>query len=269
MARTRRISEDDYILTYEQKKALLKEYEHEDMIGLFKQYKPTYKPLVQKKSALDQRLAVGITEFEKDTLLNDIAILKKSGEPITRSSYVRNKVTSDIDIEMWAEHALKGLKELSSDDWDKQKVLKKLNNKIVYLEVMEDDEEEEYIIRKEIAHLEHRLAVLGKPTVRRGFRLSGRVTFNEANFIRWKAARLTLTVADYMRFLLFGYVPFDGENDTHLSIDARKRFYISVIDVSRNGWGQPPTIENCKECVRLQQEISVLKEKLKRLQDFQ
>ena len=98
----------------------------------------------------------------------------------------------------------------------------------------------------------------------RKYRLTGRVTTNEVNTIRWRAARLSLTVSDYMRFLLFDYMPFSGE-DGHLSTDSRKKFYISIIDVARNGWGEPPQVEDCHDCARYKEEISKLNEVIRNL----
>ena len=73
-----------------------------------------------------------------------------------------------------------------------------------------------------------------------------------------------MTVADYMRYLVFGYTPFT-ENDRHLSIDARRRFYISVLDVAANGWGTPPHTEECENCARYAHENKELRAKLDRL----
>lgn len=108
------------------------------------------------------------------------------------------------------------------------------------------------------------LVELGRPTIRRSSRMSGRLTFNEANLIRWRAGRLTITVADYMRFLIFGYLPF-SENDRHLSIDSRRRFYVAILDVIQNGWGNPPKVEECPNCARYTHENQQLREKLERL----
>lgn len=255
----------DLILTYEDKKELLEEINQDDLMDLFKDYKTTYKPLKQKKSQLDQKISAGITAAERDLLTREFDAIKKAGN-LSRSAMIRNKVIAELDIAEWEERARNGLKDFEDEKWDEAKLKRNLKHKIMLLDNVEDDDEEsEIILTREITELERQISELSKPTIRRGFRITGRVTFNEANHIRWRAARLTITVADYVRFMLFDYYPFT-EADQHMSIDARKRFYISVLDVARNGWGRPPHVEECPNCQRYAEEAQAYKEKLERLQ---
>lgn len=259
----------DSVTDLEAKKQLLKEIEREDLIDLFKKnYKSNYTPIRQKKVALDQSVAIAITSEEREILMSEIMKIKKTGGRVTLSSVMRNRVLVDVDLMAWREKALKGLEELNGPDWNKRKITKERDD---YSKKMDkiplDDSESRKLVMSRISECNRRLAMLEKPTVKRSYRLRGRVTFNEANIIRWRAARLSLTVADYMRFLIFDYMPFTDDDKT-MSVDSRKRFYISILDVAANGWGTMPEVESCPNCVRHIEEIKELKAKLERLKAY-
>lgn len=258
----------DGVLSLDAKKKLLTEIQQEDLLQLFKDDYKKYKPIKQKKAALDQSVTIAITDEEKKFLSDEVVKIKAEGGKVSLSAVMRNRVLVDPDIIEWKERAIEGLNELNGPDWDKRKIerdrdraLKKYDNAPM------DDDEIRRILQYKIDDCNRKLAQLKKPKVKRGYRLRGRVTFNEANTIRWRAARLNLTVADYMRFLIFDYKPFSDDDKT-LSVEARKRFYISILDVAANGWGEPPEIESCPNCVRHIAEIKELKEKIRRLQDY-
>lgn len=257
------------LMSIDKKKEIVEEIGQEDLLEVFKNYKPTYKPIIQKKSPLDQQISLGITKNEKERISEEVRVMKKAGEKVTISSLVRSRAIGEIDIEEWRERALIGLKELNSKKWDKPALEKDLNQALRMYDELDpedpNDEEDEIVLRRKIDKLKLAIEELERPTERRGSRMSGRVTFNEANHIRWRAGRLTLTVADYMRFMIFGYVPFT-EQDRHLSIDARKRFYIAILDIAENGWGEPPYIEECPNCARYAEEVKEMRKKLDRLQ---
>lgn len=257
--------DDSELLSYEARKEILNRIGQNDLMNIFDNYKPTYTPIHQKKSPLDQQISLGISKDEKKAIAEEVKILKSAGDKTTISALVRSRAVSEIDMESWRERAELGLKDLNSIKWNKEELSKNL--KILYGEYddMEDDDDETaMVVNKKIKETEAMIKEIDRPTLRRSSRMSGRVTFNEANLIRWRAGRLTLTVADYMRFLIFGYLPF-SESDRHLSVKARRRFYISVIDVSENGWGTPPTIEECPNCARYADENKELRAKLDRL----
>lgn len=260
--------DDSELLSYEKKKEIIKRMGQKDLLDIFDSYKPNYSPIKQKKSPLDQQISLGISKDEKIAIAEEVRKIKNSGDRITVSSLVRTRAVSEIDIEAWRERAEKGLKDLISPKWNKEKLTKDLRVYYAEYDDMEDDDEETAVVlNKKIKEVEAMIQELERPTVRRSSRMSGRVTFNEANLIRWRAGRLTLTVADYMRFLIFGYLPFT-ENDRHLSIQARKRFYVSVIDVAENGWGSAPVVEDCQNCARYAEENKELRTKLERMRAF-
>ena len=256
--------DDSELLSYEAKKEIVKRIGQSNLMEIFDDYKPTYTPIIQKKSPLDQQISLGISKDEKVSMAEEVKTIKKTGDKITISSIVRSRATAEIDIAAWRERAEFGLKELNSLKWDKDELTKNLRSLYKQYDVMEeDDTETSMMVSKKIKETEEMLEEIDRPTMRRSSRMSGRVTFNEANLIRWRAGRLTLTVADYMRFLIFNYLPMDS--DRHLSVKARKRFYISVIDVAENGWGKPPEIEECQNCARYAAETKELKAKLERM----
>ena len=259
---------DEELLSIEARKQILKDMDQKSLLNLFDGFKPKYVPITRKKSPLDQQISLGISKQEKAAIADEVKKLKKAGESVSISSVVRSRAVGDVDLEEWRERAELGLKELNSLKWDKTTLEKELRQYFgQFDEVEEDDSETTLVLTNKIKRHEAMLAELKRPTVRRGSRMSGRVTFNEANIIRWKAGRLTLTVADYMRFLVFGYVPFT-ENDRHLSIQARRRFYVSVLDVVANGWGEPPHTEECENCARYAHENKELRAKLDRLRSL-
>lgn len=259
---------DDELLSYEARKEILKEIGQEDLLKIFDNYKPNYKPIQRKKSPLDQQISLGISKEERKIIANEIKEIKRTGEKVTISSLVRSRAISEIDLEAWRERAKIGLKELNSLKWNKPEIEKKLRQCYSQFDEIEDDDDESaLVLSKKIKEYEAMIIELDRPTIRRSSRMSGRVTFNEANLIRWRAGRLTITVADYMRFLIFGYLPF-SENDRHLSIDARRRFYVAILDVVQNGWGNPPEVEECPNCARYAHENQQLREKLERLRNL-
>ncbi len=257
---------DCNLLSYEARKKILKDLGQEELLKIFDDYKPTYKPFVSvKKNPLDQQISLGISKAERKKINEEIQAIKKTGEKITISALVRSRAVGSIDIGAWRERAEIGLKELNSLKWNKSAIEKNLRQEYVKLDELEDDDDEsEIVINNKVKTYEAMLKELNRPTIRRSSRMSGRVTFNEANLIRWRAGRLTITVADYMRFLIFGYLPFT-ENDRHLSIKARRRFYVAIIDIAENGWGNPPKINECPNCARYMEENMELKSKIDRL----
>lgn len=257
--------QDKNLVSYEARKKILKDLGQKDLLKIFDNYKPNYKPIIRKQSPLDQQISLGISKEERNVISDEIKRIKKTGEKTTISAFVRSRAVGDIDIAEWRERAELGLKELNSLKWNKVEIDKKLRMLYgQYDEVEDDDDETSSVLFNKIKKYEDMKNELDRPTVRRNARMSGRVTFNEANLIRWRAGRLTITVADYMRFLIFGHLPFT-DNDRHLSINARRRFYIAIIDISKNGWGEPPEVEECPNCARYAHENKELKTKLERL----
>lgn len=254
-------------LSLSEKQALLKELKMDELLNLFKgKYANKNFAPKQPKTSLDQLVSITINQAEKDFLGRELVAIRKVGPGVSVSSFVRSRATSDIDIAQWYDIAVEGLKKLTSSDYNEKELQKQ---KRLYLKLLdntsysdsEEDKENAYLYSRKLKQINGRLEELKRKTVKRKFRLSSRTSFNESNHIRWRAARLNITVSDYIRFLIFGYTPM-SDGDSHLSADARKRFYISIIDVFKNGWGEPPKMNGCPHCQNYEADIQALKEEL-------
>lgn len=252
------------VMNIHDKRRILKDLHQEELIDLFVDYKNSYNPVKVNKAPVDQQVSFVINEEEKQLVGENLRETRKNGPNISISQFARNHVVRDVDIMLWAERAREGLKEVSSDKFDPQMLTKK---KIDLLTKMDNDsnlsKEDKFAINRELNKLDEQLDRTKSKTKKRKYRLSGRVTYNETNIIRWRAARLTLSIADYCRFVMFDYLPF-SEDDEHLSLDARKRFYVAILDVAENGWGEPPQVDECPNCRRYKEELAETKKQLER-----
>lgn len=259
----------DNILSIKEKEKILEEIHQKDLIDLFKKgFKPQYKRVESKKTILDQQISIAIDTDEKNMIALELNEIRKVANKTSLASFIRSRSLATFDIAEWYQQALEGLEELSSDSWDpkflqneRKKYIKLLDD----LEDSEDDNRDEDMLyyKTQLDETEQKINSLKKQNRKRGYRVSTRVTYEEANTIRWRAARLSITVPDYMRYVIFGYLPFT-DADYNLSLEARKRFYVSIIDVYKNGWGEIPEVNECPNCARYKHEIDVLRDKVAR-----
>lgn len=263
--------EDIDALKLENKQSILASLGQENLMKLF-QNQPKFKPIEPKKIALDQQIAITLSENEKQRLIQDRERIRELGKLPSISSYIRKKILLQLDIEQWREFAEQGLKNLDNSDSEsktlqKQKI--RLINSIDQLDdIVKDDTNTEEInkLKRELEEIENRLMLLkSTKQEKRIYRLSGNITFNEANFVRWRAARLSLSLADYIRFILFDYQPTIDDN--HMSVESRKRFYVSILEVAQNGWGNPPVVNECPNCARYLDDIKKLQEQIEYLKN--
>lgn len=259
----------DNILSIKEKEKILEEIHQKDLIDLFKKgFKPQYKRVESKKTILDQQISIAIDTDEKNMIALELNEIRKVANKTSLASFIRSRSLATFDIAEWYQQALEGLEELSSDSWDpkflqneRKKYIKLLDD----LEDSEDDNRDEDMLyyKTQLDETEQKINSLKKQNRKRGYRVSTRVTYEEANTIRWRAARLSITVPDYMRYVIFGYLPFT-DADYNLSLEARKRFYVSIIDVYKNGWGEIPEVNEFPNCARYKHEIEVLRDKVAR-----
>ena len=259
----------DNILSIKEKEKILEEIHQKDLIDLFKKgFKPQYKRVESKKTILDQQISIAIDTDEKNMIALELNEIRKVANKTSLASFIRSRSLATFDIAEWYQQALEGLEELSSDSCDpkflqneRKKYIKLLDD----LEDSEDDNRDEDMLyyKTQLDEIEQKINSLKKQNRKRGYRVSTRVTYEEANTIRWRAARLSITVPDYMRYVIFGYLPFT-DADYNLSLEARKRFYVSIIDVYKNGWGEIPEVNECPNCARYKHEIEVLRDKVAR-----
>lgn len=261
--------EDIDALKLENKQNILASLGQENLMKLF-QNQPKFKPIKPKKIALDQQIAITLSENEKQKLIQDRERIRELGKLPSISSYIRKKILLQLDIEQWRELAEQGLKNLNGSDIESKTLQKQKIRLINSIDQLDDivksdiDTEEIDKLKKELEEIENRLLLLkSTKQEKRIYRLSGNITFNEANFVRWRAARLSLSLADYIRFVLFDYQP--TINDNHMSVESRKRFYVSILEVAQNGWGNPPVVNECPNCARYLDDIKKLQEQIEYL----
>lgn len=263
--------EDIDALKLENKQSILAGLGQENLMKLF-QNQPKFKPIEPKKIALDQQIAITLSENEKQRLIQDRERIRELGKLPSISSYIRKKILLQLDIEQWREFAEQGLKNLDNSDTESKTLQKQKIRLINSIDQLDDivksdiDTEEIDRLKKELEEIENRLMLLkSTKQEKRIYRLSGNITFNEANFVRWRAARLSLSLADYIRFILFDYQPTIDDN--HMSVESRKRFYVSILEVTQNGWGNPPVVNECPNCARYLDDIKKLQEQIEYLKN--
>ena len=263
--------EDIDALKLENKQSILAGLGQENLMKLF-QNQPKFKPIEPKKIALDQQIAITLSENEKQRLIQDRERIRELGKLPSISSYIRKKLLLQLDIEQWREFAEQGLKNLDNSDTESKTLQKQKIRLINSIDQLDDivksdiDTEEIDRLKKELEEIENRLMLLkSTKQEKRIYRLSGNITFNEANFVRWRAARLSLSLADYIRFILFDYQPTIDDN--HMSVESRKRFYVSILEVAQNGWGNPPVVNECPNCARYLDDIKKLQEQIEYLKN--
>ena len=259
----------DNILSIKEKEKILEEIHQKDLIDLFKKgFKPQYKRVESKKTILDQQISIAIYTDEKNMIALELNEIRKVANKTSLASFIRSRSLATFDIAEWYQQALEGLEELSSDSWNPKTLQNERKQYIKLLDDLEDSEddsrdEDMLFYKTRLDETEQKINSLKKQNRKRGYRVSTRVTYEEANTIRWRAARLSITVPDYMRYVIFGYLPFT-DADYNLSLEARKRFYVSIIDVYKNGWGEIPEVNECPNCARYKHEIEVLRDKVAR-----
>lgn len=259
----------DNILSIKEKEKILEEIHQKDLIDLFKKgFKPQYKRVESKKTILDQQISIAIDTDEKNMIALELNEIRKVANKTSLASFIRSRSLATFDIAEWYKQALEGLEELSSDSWNPKTLQNERKQYIKLLDDLEDSEddsrdEDMLFYKTRLDETEQKINSLKKQNRKRGYRVSTRVTYEEANTIRWRAARLSITVPDYMRYVIFGYLPFT-DADYNLSLEARKRFYVSIIDVYKNGWGEIPEVNECPNCARYKHEIEVLRDKVAR-----
>lgn len=262
--------EDIDALKLENKRNILAGIGQQNLIKLF-QNQSKFKPVEPKKLALDQQVAITLSENEKERLINDRDKIQELGKLPSISSYIRKKIVLPLDIEEWRALAEQGLKDLNNSDTESKSLSKQKLKLINAIDLLDDitnvdkDIQEVEKLKQELQQVEERLSLLkSTKQEKRIYKLTGNITFNEANFVRWRAARLSIPVADFIRFTLFDYQPTIDDN--HMSVDARKRFYISILDVCDNGWGKPPVVNECPNCARYLADIKRLQQQIEYLQ---
>lgn len=252
-------------MSLQDKVKLLESFGQPDLIKVFNDFKPK---AVRKRTTapLDQRVAITITGAERARLDRELAELKNGGEPITASQFIRNKALGTVDLEEWRAKGEAELKYILDIERRQGELRKSKRALMVALEEeLSAEDQEDY--ERELAKVNGQLNKLLSKGEKRGVRLTGRMSMAESETVKWRAQRLCLTSSDYLRMQIFGLTPASSA-DAHLTLDAKKRFYIAIMDVAANGWGAPPTIYECSQCGNYLEEIQKLRARVKQLEAF-
>lgn len=254
-------------LSLSDKLAIIEKMERPELIDLFKGWEGRKKSTAKKKTApLDQRVTVTVTSLERISLDRELQRVRASGEKISMSQFIRNRALGSVDINGWRDLSAKALGELE-DTLSNRKAMEKSRTALTALMDEEDDDDEVAELVKQIDAITESLNKTVAQDQKRQYRLSGRMSMHESEVIKWRAQRLCISASDYLRMMIFNLTP-DSTADAHMSIDAKRRFYVSIIEVAANGWGEPPTIYNCAQCSNYVDEISRLKEENRQLRAF-
>lgn len=246
---------------------LLKRYGREDLADLFKEeWQPRRSPARKKSAPLDQRVTITVTDDEKESLMNEVEKIKSIGSKTSMAEIIRSRTVGAVDIQQWKNIAEKALKDL--DDIESNKTAREARRGAL-TEMMddEDDEDQAFFYQGEINKINEDLAKLVAQSVKRSNRLSGRMSTAESETIKYRAQRLCISASDFLRMMVFALEP-DSHADAHMSLDAKRRFYISIIDVAENGWGTPSTVYHCSQCENYVETIRNLTEELRLVKNF-
>ena len=256
-------------MSTEKKLEFLKEIKRDDLVDVFKDYKPRVSRRRKRGAPLDQRVSVTVTKEEKESLEREVANLKKANQKTSMSEIIRNRAVGSVDINNWrdvAEEALELIEGIKSDEKDLRKRRRQHIANMDELNYEKDDEE--YALEySQLKDVEEKLNKITAQKRKSSFRITGRMSLQEAETVKWRAQRLSISAADYLRMMIFDITP-NSNADAHMSYDTKRRFYVSILEVSHNGWGTPPEIAHCKQCENYIDEIRVLRERIKQLETF-
>lgn len=253
-------------LSVDDKLKVLEDFGKPEMIDLFKDWKPRVSNRKKRGAPLDQRVSITVTTQERVSLDLELKSVKVSGEKITMSQFIRNRAVGSVDINGWRDIATAALTEIE-DTVKNQAKLRKEKLNLIGMVDDEDDEESANAYSQKIEVINKKLTKIVAQNEKRSNRLSGRMSMPEAETIKWRAQKLCISSSDYLRIMIFGLEP-DSTADAHMSLDAKRRFYISIMEVAKNGWGTPPTIYECSQCQNYMEEIRKLRETNEQLRHF-
>lgn len=252
---------EDVNNTVEAKKAILKDLGYTDIVSEFQNRFKDYKPVTH---VLDQRVALTLSEKEKKDLMNQIMYLRSKNQKTNVSGFIRNNVLESPDIIDWADKAKQQLlfyKENTLKDLKLEK-----NKLLAQLDDAEDDEST-FFLEKSIKEIDKKINKFKKKKSDRKYMISFLLTFDEARLIKWRAYRFNMTISDYVRYLVFGYCPGD-ETDLYMAKQTREQFYLSTLEVKKNGIGEPPEIKQCNNCGKYIEKIKELESIIKRYKTY-
>lgn len=257
-------------LSVEDKLKILEERGQADLIDIFKGWKPRASTRRRKGAPLDQRVSIALSASERALLDGEIKAIKATGQSTTLGALIRSRAMVSPNLADWREIAWAALDELDAlvKGEKELKNRQKMIENALEEEEIADDSEEIMLFEKELVEIQAKLSKLkASPVEKRNVRLQGRMTYAEAEAVKWRAQRLCLSTTDYLRMLIFDQAP-NTAADQHLNLDARRRFYVSILDVADNSWGNPPGVYKCSQCESYADEITKLQERIRQIEAF-
>lgn len=246
-------------MSLDSKKAALARLGQDSLIELFKDYRPRPKPAKRTQAPLDQRVTLTVTAQQRSKLENELRSLKLAGQEISMAAYIRAKCLSAPDMQEWANLAEVALIELQDTEQNKKTLETQRFELASELDNIDDDDTVESLdLINKLNEVNRKLTRLLSINTQRSHRLCGRMNAKEAQVARFRAERLCITVSDYLRMVLFDLKP-NSAADQHLSLAAKRRFYIAILDVAQSGFGQMPQVFNCSQCAQYLEEIQRLR----------
>lgn len=254
-------------LTVADKVKVLADIGRPELIEVFKDWKPRQARRRGRVGApLDQRVSITVTSSDRVALDNELKSLKAAGEKISASQFIRNRALGNVDINGWREIAIKALEELETIN-EQQNDMRLRKRQLANMIEETDDLEVEGMYERELAELNKKLSLITAQNEKRNNRLTGRMSMPEAETVKWRAQRLCLSSSDYLRMQIFNLQP-NSIADAHMSLDSKRRFYISIIQVSEEGFGSPPNLYECSQCANYMSEITRLRDHVHQLESF-
>lgn len=253
-------------MSVDQKLEILKARGETELIDIFKEWKPRVSARRVKGAPLDQRVSITVSTSDRVSLDAEIKRIKSEGKPTTLGALIRNRAMGTVDLVGWASIATEALNQINEIAKD-ESTLKARKKSLNLLIEDEDDQEQISVYDRELVEITRKLDLITSRGEKRSNRLQGRMSMNESETVKWRAQRLCISTSDYLRMMIFGLEP-NSVSDAHMSLDAKRRFYISIIEVSQNGWGSPPTIFQCSQCETYLEELNRLRD-LERLRELE
>lgn len=185
---------------------------------------------------VDQRVTLVVTAPERARANVEAA----RGHKGTLASLIRNRAVRSIDMNEWLPDALAALEALRRDESERDLLRRQIaqTNRSIESAKMGRNAASVDALTVTRQELQDKYTNIGGVPAKRDARIVGRLTLADYEMVAWRAARLHITISDYLRIMLFNLSP--GQSDKHLSASSRRRFYESIIEISRDGWGEPP-----------------------------
>lgn len=199
------------------------------------------------KDPFNPDIPIAINAEEKAFLSADLKQAKKQDPRASLRSIALPRMLAVPDIGEWME-AITGKLEELEDTVAREEEIREEAKRIEVFLAKRLKKEERTIYQQDLFDLERRLAKLTKVDAHRTLRLASKVSPGERAALSYRAHQLHLTLSDYLRRMIFGYLP-GGPEDNHLTLKQKRHFYISIELIFENGWKEPPGFEGmCPNC---------------------